>query len=52
MKHLTRFEMIAVVTDRDWIRHTVNVLGYLIPRKVKVFSLADEAEAGEWLTSS
>jgi hypothetical protein len=49
--HITRFEMIAVVTDRDWIRHTVNLFGYLMPGKVKVFPLADEADASEWVTS-
>ena len=51
MKHLTRFEMIAVVTDRDWVRHTVNLFGYLIPGKVRVFPLAEEADASEWLTT-
>jgi hypothetical protein len=51
MKHLTRFEMIAVVTDQKWIRHAVNLFGYLMPGKVRVFSVADEAAASEWLTS-
>ena len=51
MKHLTSFEMIAVVTDRDWVRHTVNLFGYLIPGKVRVFPLAEEADASDWLTT-
>ena len=51
MKHLTGFEMIAVVSDQAWVRHTVNLLGYLMPGKVKTFSLAEEADASEWLTS-
>lgn len=49
--HLTRWEKIAVVSDQDWVRHTVGVFGYLIPGKVKVFSLADEADASEWVTA-
>lgn len=51
VKHLTKYEMIALVADQDWIRHSVNVFGYLLPGKVKVFSLADEADASEWITS-
>ncbi len=52
MKHVTHFEMIAVVTDKDWIRHSVNLFGYLMPGKVKVFPVAEEADASEWLTAS
>jgi hypothetical protein len=51
IKHLTRFEMIAVVTDQQWIRHSVSVFGYLMPGKVKVFSVAEEADASEWVTA-
>jgi hypothetical protein len=51
MAHVTKWERIAVVTDEEWIRHSVNVFGYLIPGQVKVYSLADEAEASEWITS-
>lgn len=51
MKHLSRWEMIAVVSDNPWIRHTVNVLGHLLPGKVKVFSTAEEADASEWVTT-
>jgi hypothetical protein len=51
IKHLTRFEKIAVVTDKDWIGHAVNLFGYLMPGKVKVFSVAEEADASEWVTA-
>ena len=51
MKHLTRFDMIAVVTDQDWLKHAVNLFGYLMPGKVKVFSVAEEPEASAWLTA-
>jgi hypothetical protein len=50
MKHLTNWEKIAVVTDNEWIRHTVDTMGWLLPAKVKTFSLADEADASEWVT--
>jgi hypothetical protein len=41
----------ALVSDEPWIRHTVDVLGYLIPGKVRTFSVAEEADASEWVTS-
>jgi len=31
MEHVTRWEKIAVVTDKDWLRHSVDIFGYLIP---------------------
>ena len=52
MGHLTRFHRIAVVTDQAWIRHSVGLFGHLMPAEVKVFSVAEEADASEWLTSA
>ena len=49
MKHITSWEKIAFVSDKDWIRNSVNVMGYLIPGKVKSFSLDDEADARAWI---
>ncbi len=46
-----KFEMIAVVTDNEWIRHTVDAMGWLIPAKVKTFHVSEEADASEWITS-
>jgi hypothetical protein len=51
MSHLTGWEKVALVSDEPWIRHTVDVLGYLIPGKVRTFSVAEEADASEWVTS-
>lgn len=51
MAHLTRWERIAVVSDQSWIRHALNVLGYLIPGEVKVFELGEQAAAVEWISA-
>ncbi len=51
MGNFTKFERIAVVTDQDWIRHSVHLFGHLMPAEVKVFAVADEASASEWITS-
>jgi SpoIIAA-like len=50
MEHLTRWERIAVVSNQPWIRHAVNILGYLIPGRVKAFELAEENDAAAWIT--
>ncbi len=49
--HVTRWEKIAVVTDKDWVRHSVDIFGYLMPGEVKAFSTADEAAARAWIAS-
>jgi hypothetical protein len=39
------------VAREAWVRHAVNAFGYLIPGEVKVFDLADEADAAAWVTA-
>jgi len=51
MGHLTSFERVAVVTDTDWIRHAIHLLGPLIPADVRVFSIAEVDTARAWVTS-
>jgi SpoIIAA-like len=34
MEHLTRWERVAVVTNIEWIGHTVNALRFLLPENV------------------
>jgi len=50
MGHISRWEKIAVVSDEAWIRHAVNALGYMLPGKVRTFTVAEEADASEWIT--
>jgi hypothetical protein len=49
--HIGRWERIAVVAREAWIRHAVSVFGYLVPGEIKVYDLADEADASAWITS-
>jgi hypothetical protein len=39
------------VSDQAWVRHAINVFGYLIPGEVKAFELEDEADASAWITA-
>ena len=49
MEHILRWERIAVVTDVDWIRHTIHAFSFVIPGAVRIFPSAEEAKAREWI---
>ncbi len=51
MTHYFNWERIAVVTDVDWIAHSISAFGFLMPAKVKVFKLAEEAAARDWIAA-
>jgi SpoIIAA-like len=48
---LGKWEKIAVVTDKDWIRHTVQGFGWMIPGDVKVFAGAELDDAKVWVST-
>ena len=48
-EHITRWEKVAVVSDKDWLRHSVVVFGYLIPGEIRAFETSEEAEARAWV---
>ena len=52
MGHLTSWERMAVVTNRDWIEHTVKLFGWMVPGKVKVFSTEELSEAMAWASEA
>jgi hypothetical protein len=51
MAHVTRWEKIAVVSDKEWLRHSVDIFGYLMPGEVKAFGLDEEADARAWVVA-
>lgn len=51
IEHLTRWERFAIVTDIDWIKHTMRFFSFLMPGKLKLFPTADAAKAREWITA-
>jgi len=50
MKHLTRFERIAVVTNVDWVKNSVKAFGFVIPGEVRVFTNEQLQSAREWIS--
>ena len=49
IEHLLRWERIAVVTDVEWIRHTINAFRFLLPGKIRVFAGSEAGAAREWI---
>lgn len=52
VEHLRRWERVAVVTDVEWIKRSVQMFGFLMPGRVKVFPSTAGAEARTWITST
>ena len=50
--HFLRWERFAVVTDVDWITHTVKLFGFLMPGDFRVFPTADAGQAREWIAQT
>jgi hypothetical protein len=51
MSHLLRWERLAVVTDVSWIANSIRAFGFLMPGKLRLFSLKDELEARAWIVA-
>jgi hypothetical protein len=51
MAHVTKWEKVALVSDVDWLRHAVVLLGYLMPGQMKAFTTADLDDARAWVVA-
>lgn len=51
MQHLTRWERAAVVTDVQWIAHTMSLFSFLMPGAIKVFPTKEADQARSWIVS-
>jgi SpoIIAA-like len=51
LKHLPAFKRTAVVTDKEWIAHTLHALAWMIPGEVALFSLDQLDAAKQWAAS-
>ena len=52
MSHYFRWERIAVVTDIDWIKHTMSFFSFLMPAELRAFSSSDASKAREWIVAT
>ncbi|MGY4709754.1 STAS/SEC14 domain-containing protein [Mycolicibacterium sp. CBM1] len=46
--HHAAFKRIAIVTDKEWIAHTLHALSWLVPGEAAVFGLDDLDRAKSW----
>ncbi len=51
VSHLLRWEKIAVVTDVEWIRHTMKLFGFLMPAQVRCFPGSEADDARRWIVA-
>lgn len=48
LPHHSAFKRIAIVTDKDWVAHTLHALAWMVPGELAVFGLDDLERAKEW----
>jgi hypothetical protein len=51
VKQWSAWKRMAVVTDVDWLRHTMQLLGWMTPGEARLFALSDLQEAKDWVAS-
>jgi SpoIIAA-like len=47
-QHHAAFKRIAVVSDKEWVAHTLHALAWMIPGELAIFGLDDLERAKEW----
>lgn len=47
-EHHAAFKRIAVVSDMEWVAHTLHALSWMVPGDLKIFGLDDLEAAKEW----
>ncbi len=47
-QHHSAFKRIAVVSDKEWVAHTLHALAWMVPGELALFGLDDLDSAKEW----
>lgn len=48
LKHHAAFKRIAVVSDKEWVKHTLHALAWMVPGELAIFGLDELDEAKAW----
>jgi hypothetical protein len=48
IQHHSAFKRIAIVTDKEWVGHTLHAIGWMVPGEFEVFGLDDLERAKQW----
>jgi hypothetical protein len=49
LEHRSSWQKMALVTNKDWVRHAAAVFGPLAPGELRVFDLNEADEARAWI---
>ncbi len=47
-QHHSAFQRIAIVSDKEWVAHTLHALAWMIPGELAIFGLGDLERAKQW----
>jgi SpoIIAA-like len=47
-QHHSAFKRIAVVTDKEWVAHTLHALAWMVPGELALFGLNQLEHAKQW----
>ncbi|MFD6196374.1 STAS/SEC14 domain-containing protein [Mycobacteriaceae bacterium NPDC060252] len=47
-QHHSAFKKIAVVTDKEWVAHTLHALAWMVPGEIALFGLDELDRATAW----
>lgn len=48
LRRHSAFKRIAIVSDKEWVAHTLHALAWLVPGELALFGLDDLEQAKEW----
>lgn len=51
LRHHSAFTRIAVVSDKEWVAHTLHALAWMIPGELAIFGLDELERAKQWAAS-
>lgn len=47
-RHHSAFKRVAVVSDKDWVGHTLHALAWMVPGELALFGLDELEQAKQW----
>jgi hypothetical protein len=52
LKQRASWQRMALVTDKNWVRHGASAFGWLAPGELHLFELSEQDEARSWLAET
>ena len=51
LKHRSSWQRMALVTDKDWVRHAASAFGWLAPGELRLFDPSERDQARAWVSA-